>query len=601
MQPTFTLAQKVMILVAVPLVFELVVVGGLAYLFNQAEKERLKEAHSIAITTHLNSLLRLLLERSFSHTLKSVSGSDEFGKVFKDAAIDMKKEFAELEELCKQNPVEYEMLTKLRKITHEANTNIKSARKALNEGDRITTMKNWLAVRQALKKISKLTDETIANQVSIQRKQAEEQASTRKGIESLLIAAGFGNVAIALILSMLFNKATTERLKSLMQNTVKLASDEPLNPPLRGGDEMATLDRFFRSMATALEESRKKERAVVDNVLDVICSIDADGRFSAVNPASMQIWGYSPEKLIGQRLVNIVPTDDWMEMKTTIAKIVDERSSGNVDSRVRCNDGSVREMQWTVQWSPEEQALFCVAHDVTERKDLERIKREFVAMVSHDLKTPLTAIQMVHSLLESEAYGTLNEDGHESLQIAEENVSRLMKLVNDLLDIERIESGEMELDLAQTSVNKVVNSSVDVVRAIADKENITIKVDGLETDQTIIVDGDRLIQVLVNLLSNAIKFSKPSQTVAVKVTESDRYFEFSVIDSGRGIPAELKAVVFERFKQTNATEDRKKGGTGLGLAIAKAIVERHCGQIGVESALDEGSRFWFRLPKNVAS
>lgn len=591
-----TLAKKVLILVAVPLVFELGVVAGVAYLFRQAEQERVREVHAIAVTKSLNRLLRLLLERSFTHTLKQVSGSDEFGKAFKGAAVDMKVEIEELRKLCQNSPEEAFALNEIARIADEANGYMVKARDGFEDDDRVETMRNWIKVRNCLKRLYKLCDDTIAHQVSVQEHEAEGQARTRKGIESLLFFAAVFNVALAVILSMAFNRDTTDRLKSLMQNTVRLASNEPLGPKLRGADEMAVLDSFFRDMAQALEESRRKERAVVDNVLDVICSIDETGKFSAVNPACEALWGYNASELIGKRLNSLVPTADAERTARILSGIKENQSEHSFECHIRRLDGSVVEMQWTVQWSAEEREFFCVAHDVSERKKLERLKRDFIAMVSHDLKTPLTSIQMVHSLLSEGVYGKLNEDGHDSLNIADESVSRLMKLVNDLLDVERIESGELDLDKSMCSISEVVDSAVAGVLAIADKEEKTIKVVPLEPDVPINIDRDRIIQVLVNLLSNALKFSKPGQSIVVGISRFDNEIEVAVKDSGRGIAPEQIDLVFERFKQAEAVEDRKKGGTGLGLAICRAIVERHDGKIGVESEPGRGSRFWFKLP-----
>lgn len=591
-----TLAKKVMILVAVPLVFELGVVAGVAYLFHQAETERAREVHSIAVTKSLNRLLRMMLERSFTYTLKRVSGSEEFGRAFKTAAGDMKAEIQQLKKLCEEDPSELAALTEIAQIADDANRNMIQARDGFENEDRVQTMRSWIKVRNDLKQLYKLCDDTIARQASVQAREAEGQARTRKGIESLLFFAAVFNVALAVILSMIFNRDTTDRLKLLMQNTVRLASNEPLGPQLRGGDEMAVLDRFFRDMAHGLAEARRKERAVVDNVLDVICSIDEHGKFSAVNPAADALWGFGADSLIGKRFSSLVPASDAERAAAILASIKEKQSEHSFDCPVRRHDGSVVDMLWTVHWSNEEREFFCVAHDISERKKLERLKRDFIAMVSHDLKTPLTSIQMVHSLLAADAYGKLNEDGHESLEIADENVSRLIKLVNELLDVERIESGELDLDKTKCSISTVVNSAVAGVLAIAEKEGLAIETKPLSPDLSINIDRDRITQVLINLLGNAIKFSEAGQTIEVGIKRVDDEIEIDVKDSGRGIAAEQIDLIFERFKQAQATEDRKKGGTGLGLAICKAIVERHRGKIGVESEPGKGSRFWFTLP-----
>ncbi len=232
-------------------------------------------------------------------------------------------------------------------------------------------------------------------------------------------------------------------------------------------------------------------------------------------------------------------------------------------------------------------------------KEIDQMKRDFVAMVSHDLRTPLTAIQSVHALLETDVCGELNEDGHDYLDIAEENVSRLIALVNDLLDLEKMETARLDLKLEDISLNDVVRASMNSVRAVAAEKGIEISYD---SDQNfyVMVDRDRIVQVLVNLLSNAVKFSPESSKVLVTAqllgTDS---VKVCVTDSGRGVPADKRRMIFERFKQVDRSDSTEKKGTGLGLAICKAIIECHGGKIGVDSEEGSGSTFWFTVPAPI--
>ncbi len=582
---------------ALPLIFELGLVAGLAFLINQAERARASEMHAMAVTAELDSLLRLLLERSSSNVLRHMTGSREYEKAFHDTSGNMKKHFEELERLCLQDAKEMNALRDLEQLAVAADLQLREARDSFDSGDKVSSIKAWLRMRSALKKVYSLVDEELARETTIRHTRAEEQARTRAGIEALLICGAAGNVVLAIVLSLLFNRNTTERLNLLMQNTLRYASDQPLHPPLRGGDEMAKLDSFFRNMARSLSESRRKERAVLDNALDIICSLDSSGRFSAINPACHAIWGYSPDELIGKRLITIVPQEETDRVSRIIAGIIESQRDGTFDCRVRKADRSVAEMQWLVHWSSDEKSLFCVAHDISERKKLERMKRDFIAMVSHDLKTPLTSIQMVHSLLAENFYGKLNEEGQQSIEIADANVSRLIALVNDLLDIERIESGELNLNLEPMCIFDLVEVSVESIKLVAEKAGVKVVIECEDEDLELKLDKDRIAQVLINLLSNAIKFSAEGTTIRIVISGLDNHVEIRVIDQGRGIPEDAQAAIFERFKQVDSVSDRKKGGAGLGLAISKAIVERHGGKIGVESKPGEGSCFYFLLPK----
>ena len=232
--------------------------------------------------------------------------------------------------------------------------------------------------------------------------------------------------------------------------------------------------------------------------------------------------------------------------------------------------------------------------DVTERHEVERLKKEFVSSVSHELRTPLTSIRGSLGLLRSGVLGALPPDAEDLVAVAERNVIRLIALINDILDLERLEDGRIEIHLASVAAGDVVARASEAVRAFAEQHEILLT----SQPSTVVVraDADRLVQVLVNLFSNAVKFSPRGSAVSVTVGETGDMAEFRVADRGRGIPPALRAAIFERYRQVEASDTREKGGTGLGLAICKAIVDQHGGTIGVESREGTGSTFWFRVP-----
>lgn len=227
-------------------------------------------------------------------------------------------------------------------------------------------------------------------------------------------------------------------------------------------------------------------------------------------------------------------------------------------------------------------------------RESEQRKQEFVSIVSHDLKTPLTSLQMFLSMLGEGFYGELNEKGKQNVEACERSTDRLLNLIRDLLDIERLSAGKMDLEIKPVSISDVINRSVEAVEHFAQEQGVKLAVP--ENDAQALGDSDRLVQVLVNLLSNSIKFSPPGGQVEVTVKQSDGFVEVRVIDQGRGVPEHMREAIFERFKQVDIKDAKEKKGTGLGLPICKAIVEQHNGSIGVESEDGKGSTFWFRLP-----
>ena len=232
--------------------------------------------------------------------------------------------------------------------------------------------------------------------------------------------------------------------------------------------------------------------------------------------------------------------------------------------------------------------------DITDRKEVDRMKDEFVSVVSHELRTPLTSIRGSLGLLASGRLGTLQEKGQRMLDIAVANTDRLVRLINDILDIERMQSGRATMVKVACDASELMAQTVEVMQAIAGKAGVTLSVQSQSV--RLWADPDRLIQILANLLSNAIKFSPPGSQVWLTVERQKEQALFQIKDQGRGIPVEKLDSIFERFQQVDASDSRDKGGTGLGLAICRSIVQQHGGHIWVESALGEGSTFSFTLP-----
>jgi signal transduction histidine kinase len=275
-----------------------------------------------------------------------------------------------------------------------------------------------------------------------------------------------------------------------------------------------------------------------------------------------------------------------------------------------------------------------IGEDITERQVIERMKDEFISVVSHELRTPLTSIHGALNLLSSGLVNTQSDKGRRVIEIAAESAERLVRLVNDILELERLESGKISLSKQTCNAAELIEKATDMMQVMGSRAGISLSVSSQAIQLT--VDPDRIIQVLTNLIGNAIKFSARESTVWLSVelgsgdwglgagnSVSEREtiqgerenscfpiaqspspqspipnptVLFTVKDQGRGIPTDKIESIFERFHQVDASDSRKKGGTGLGLAICRSIVQQHGGRIWVESTLGEGSTFYFTLP-----
>ncbi len=359
----------------------------------------------------------------------------------------------------------------------------------------------------------------------------------------------------------------------------------------------------------AAREPQEGPRALVDAMLAAVLTFGPDGRVLSANRAAEQMFGGGRRELLGtpgHQLFLATCSD------TDMADCLDAPSCAHgadvlslPGNRVTHRTGVRRNgEQFPVELSlfdfqaGGERHVGASVRDLSGVRQAEDTKKQLVSTVSHELRTPLTSIRGSLGLLASGLLGPLPEEARDIVAVADRNCVRLLGLLNDILDFERLEHGRMELTVAPTPVADAVRRSEEAVRAMADDKGIELRLSA--SDGTVMADGDRLVQVLVNLLSNAIKFSARGGVVLLAVQPHAGRVLFSVADHGRGIPAHLQEAVFDPFRQVEAADARNHGGSGLGLAISRALVQQQAGQIGVESLEGSGSTFWVDLPAAAA-
>lgn len=441
-----------------------------------------------------------------------------------------------------------------------------------------------------------LKDERFGTRVG-----TDASRANREQLRHWITAGIVFDIAMGLGVIYLFSKGITRRLAVLEENSRRLARDDELKPPLKGSDELSMLDATFHEMANsltqakrALEDSERRIRTIIESMPIGVSVTDLEGRIEFVNTRMQSMVGVREEQVVGKHF-NVVIQN--LEKDFALVAEAKEQIPEQKPSEVEIDGPSgalTVEVVFKQFAMAEASKVLVIANDITQRKELEKRKHEFIAMVTHDLKTPLTSIQMFLELLERNILGALPDKARKHLVKVQRNVDRLVNLVADILDFERMEAGKQELNLEPTSVESIIERSIEAVEEFANQHRVLIQHD--ECDANINADGERLIRVLINLLSNAVKFSPEEAVVQVSVECTDRWVTIRVIDNGRGIPSTHLDTVFEKYKQVEAKDATEKKGTGLGLPICKDIIERHGGTIGVNSQLGKGSTFWFRVP-----
>lgn len=354
-------------------------------------------------------------------------------------------------------------------------------------------------------------------------------------------------------------------------------------------------------MQEALRNSQALFAGIVSIADDAIISIDAQQCITLFNSGAERIFGYLASEVLGQPLDLLLPQRYTKVHRRHVSEF---ETSPNQSRKMgerreiygKRKDGTEFAAEASISKLKlgNETVYTVYLQDVSDRKQIERMKNEFISVVSHELRTPLTSI---HGSLGMLASGLLKPDSQQSqrlLQIATDSTERLVRLINDILDIERIESGRVKMSKQTCNAADLITEAVNVIQPLAEKAGIVLSVTKLSVN--VWVDSDRIVQTLTNLLSNAIKFSKPDTTVWLEAQKQDKEVLFIVKDNGRGIPEDKLEIIFERFQQLDASDARRQDGTGLGLAICKSIIQQHNGNIWVESTLGEGSTFYFNIP-----
>ncbi|MBD2314730.1 PAS domain S-box protein [Desertifilum sp. FACHB-1129] len=370
---------------------------------------------------------------------------------------------------------------------------------------------------------------------------------------------------------------------------------------MEASDRAAAVKAAAQS-ATELEQSLSLLRATLESTADGIVAVDLLGNILTYNQKFVEMWKMPPALLQASQSERLEFLQDSLNDPQSYQERIYELEAHperEAYDLIELKDGRVFERYSLPQrlgdniigrvWS------FC---DITEGKKIERLKNEFVSMVSHELRTPLTSIRGSLSLMMGGVVGELPAPAKSLIEIAYKNSERLVLLINDILDIEKIESGKMDFSLQPFDLVSLVEQAIEANRAYGEQFGVSFCLETEVENIQVNVDSTRLMQVMANLLSNAAKFSPLNDVVTVQIqAQLGEWVQVSVRDRGAGIPEAFRSQIFQKFAQADSSDSRQKGGTGLGLSISKAIIERLGGEIGFDTEVDRGTTFYFSLPQ----
>ncbi|WP_431688680.1 ATP-binding protein [Hahella sp. NBU794] len=357
------------------------------------------------------------------------------------------------------------------------------------------------------------------------------------------------------------------------------------------------LETLVGERTAELRHSEQRLRAIYEHTPDGLLTVTEDGSITAVNPAVESLFGYACSDFAGLNIRVLIPDFHAATAETNQESAALDAGPGYLQGIRRNGQDFPLELQTVCLSQTPPASYLCIVRDVTERAEAERIKDEFISTISHELRTPLTAINGSLTLLDAKIALAAPDKHAHMIEIARRNTDRLLNLVNAILDLKKMASGEMTLQLSHFNLAQLVSDVLALNQGLTHNADVSFTLQ-IPSDNAVVVEADeeRLTQVLTNLISNAAKFSPPHSEIAVAITLENGEARVSVTDKGPGVPPEFQNRIFGRFAQADSSNTRNKSGTGLGLNISKAIIERHGGKIGFHNNPGGGCTFYFEMP-----
>ncbi len=591
------------------LVFELAFIGALAALLAQAEAEGARQERAREISARASRLMLVMYDTgdSVGRYARILQVGTEDAKPASKEEVPIIVDWLKRE--LKDDAGAQQLLANIEKNINICLPVVSEIEQNKSNLADETEREKWRQKRADIQPMVNQLVKDIPALIAISRKMEdaapEQERQTRKLTQIVLLSGLVFNIFIVLVIAILFTSRITGRLDDLAENIARLKDGRLLKPVMNGNDELATLDAVIHQTAYAmrrelkvLKASEQRVRALIENLPLGIVMLDESGTIEYVNRNIEATFGIASHQLLGKRLGRLFSPGQTLPTIFSPQQGLAATAPGRIQEFSALHKtGStfpVELMMATIEMEGADKSLAMIV-DATEKHKLRQIRQTFVSMVRTELKAPLTKVASFFSQLGSLVFGPISEKAADTTVLMEQNIERLLVLLNDLFDLEKLESGKIEIERSPAKLKTIFERSVSAVQMFAQKHKVQIQVN--DCDLVLPIDANRIVQVLVNFLSNAIKFSPAGSVVTVAVRQTADHVQIGVIDHGRGVPASHLQSIFVAYKQVEESDAKKKGGTGLGLAICKAIVESHGGEIGVDSEEGKGSIFWLKLPK----
>ncbi len=570
-----------LIIVAIPLAFSCYFVATLLVLQNQAENAASKAEHDREISTLISELLYDLYMGIGSVKLKADNFSTNNNR--KDQILEAKAKVGKLLNLLQnEDPSARNILLSVQADIDKGNQLISRAEKAFSSGNKVELLRLRLEAQALADRL--ISPELIAlgeRREAVSAGEPSIEQELREQMRTQLWASLIISIAATLTLSLITTRALTRRLADLTANSRRIASGEALVEAIPGSDEIAELDQVFHKMAGEIENLIQRERIILESAGDLILVTDNKLNILKVSPSVENILAIKPNDLLSKSCLDLLAPTGNQVAREKLSKASAGEDTDNFEARLTKSTGEVIDFLVSLSRVPEEALLILIFHDVSRLKEVERFKQQVVSMVSHDLRSPLTAVGHTLEMFESGMFGDLNQEGQALLRQAEHSTRKMSLLIVDLLALDKIESGKLKLSIGSVSCRTLMETA----QTVSPEARIEIA----ECTGRVLCDLERTNQVFAGLIKFALKLCGAPASLLLTSQVKSPQIEFSIAFNTSTLPEGQQASLFERFVLPKEEHDT----AGLALTISKALIELQGGSIEYRNKLG----FVFTLPE----
>jgi PAS domain S-box-containing protein len=406
------ISQQNLLIISIPLTFQIIFVAILLLALGGLEKQYERESHLRMAMGGINGLLNQMLASSASEGMFQATQNKAFRKLFENGFAESRIQSAALKKLLAEDPSEDKDLGDMKRLLDQMNVTFDQGAKAMNSGEFTDMVVAFKKVRDLIE-VAQVTSASTVRKMEAENQQHKLlQRQAKVVITAIIVVGALLNFSLLIALLKYIDAVNQKRFDTLSNNIHALSMQRPLMEELEGDDEVAALDSLLHQVNASLQQARRKEQAMIDNALDVICSLDLNLRFQQANNAVAKQFLIDKDELIGKSLSSLILPEDREKTLYELQTVMTSKGQTSFENRIKLSDGTTRDILWNVVFSPDEQNLFCVAHDISGRKEVERLKQEVIAVVSHDLRAPLTSLGLTLNILAEGGMGPLTEKAH---------------------------------------------------------------------------------------------------------------------------------------------------------------------------------------------